>query len=346
MREKLIRQIEHTGPLTVAQFMAAALYDPEHGYYVNEPNIGEAGDFITAPEVSQMFGELIGLWRAHEWETIGKPDPIQLIELGPGRGTLAADARRAARIAPDFNAAARYAFIESNAAFQKMQRDAMAPDGVWHVALNEIPEGPSLIVANEFFDCLPIRQFIRKGGAWRERLIGAGESGLAFGLAREAVALASLPRDVEEGAIYELAPALQTWVEQIAARITQHKGRALIIDYAGDGWGDTLQSMRAHKRISPLEAPGESDLTAHVDFAAMARLAEAAGLAVHGPVAQGAWLKALGVEARAARLVRDNPDQAENIARDLHRLTDEAEMGVLFQVLCLSHPALPAPAGF
>ena len=353
LKLRLIETIAHTGPITVAHFMAAALYDPEGGYYACAPRIGLDGDFVTAPEMSQMFGEIVGAWCAHEWAALGAPDPVNLIELGPGRGVLAADIRRAARVAPGFASALRSHFVETSASLRARQAEALAPfdDKLrWHDALRDIPPSPALIVANEFLDCLPVRQFVKADGAWRERLIGADRTELTFGLAREplpspAIIPAAL-RDAPDGAIFEHAPGLAAEIDAIAVHLLAYPGRALIIDYGGDGVGDTLQAMYAHEKVDPLAAPGACDLTAHVDFAACARLAEAAGLQAHGPVPQGAWLKTLGVEARADILTRRNGDRAGDIAADLHRLTHDDEMGVLFKVLCLSSPNLPAAAGF
>lgn len=351
LRKKLTAQIVQTGPVSIAQFMMAALYDPVHGYYSRSPNIGEHGDFVTAPEMSQMFGEIVGAWCAYEWGVIGRPDPLHLIELGPGRGTLMSDVLRAGMAAPGFEDAAQVHFMEVSAALRALQRDAVQPNiAQWHARFDDIAPGPSLILANEFFDCLPIRQFVKQDGQWRERLVGADSGRLAFGLAREAILdLSAFPAGADahgDGAVAEIAPALGGWTDLLALRLHAHAGRALIIDYASDGFGDTLQAMKAHEKIDPLDDPGDSDLTAHVDFAALARMARAAGLAVHGPIGQGDFLRTLGIEARAAALSKRHPDAADRIARELHRLTSGDEMGALFQVLCLSNPQLPAPAGF
>jgi SAM-dependent MidA family methyltransferase len=344
--------------MSVAQFMAAALYDPREGYYRRAPSIGEHGDFITAPEVSQMFGELVGLWCVHEWEAMGRPSPFHLIELGPGRGTLMADAWRASRIAPAFRSVTHIHLLEINSDLRRVQREALArvgADANWCERFEAIPSSAcSVILANEFFDCLPIRQFVRTSRLgsplrWRERLLGVEADGLGFGLAQEALPdEAQLPpqsHDAPEGAVAEIAPALPTWIDLIATRLQTNPGRALIIDYAGDGSGDTLQAIKAHCKVDPLESPGEADLTAHVDFSAIMRLARAAALDVHGPVGQGDWLRSLGVEARAQALSAARPDRADRIARELERLTGNAQMGGLFQVLCLSSPHLPPPAG-
>ncbi|MBI1186478.1 MAG: SAM-dependent methyltransferase [Alphaproteobacteria bacterium] len=338
--------------------MAAGLYDPQHGYYARAPLIGEDGDFITAPEMSQMFGELIGLWCVNEWEAMGRPPALQLVEFGPGRGVLMADAWRAARIRPAFLAAAAISLIEINDGLKRAQRTALAAVGAeptHRASLDEVPEGPTLILMNEFLDCLPVREFVRmrtdSGLMWRERVVGLAPDDpeeIQFGLAA-AVHDSVLPphlRGGEDGAAAEFAPGLAGWIDQIAARLRAQPGRALIIDYATDGRGHTLQAMAAHEHVHPLQCPGEADLTACVDLAHAADLARATGLDAAGPVPQGALLMALGVEARAAALSRAHPESAAQIARGLRRLTHRDEMGALFQALCLSTPQLPAPAGF
>jgi SAM-dependent MidA family methyltransferase len=239
---------------------------------------------------------------------------------------------------------------------RRAQREALArvgADANWCERLDAIPSASSVIFANEFFDCLPIRQFVRTRRPesplrWRERLLGVEGDGLAFGFAQEALPdEALLPpqtHDASEGAVAEIAPALPAWIDLLAARLHANPGRALIIDYGGDGLGDTLQALKAHRKVDPLESPGEADLTAHVDFNAIKRLARASALDVHGPVGQGDWLRSLGIEARAQALSAARPDRADRIARELERLTGNAQMGGLFQVLCLSSPHLPSPA--
>jgi NADH dehydrogenase [ubiquinone] 1 alpha subcomplex assembly factor 7 len=346
LKDRLAAHIAQTGPLTVAQYMHAALYDPQHGYYTTRADIGV--DFITAPESSQMFGELIGLWCAHEWRAMGAPDPFLLIEFGPGRGALIADALRAARVAPDFLAALRLHLVEISPALrarQKQALDALGVEAAWHEGWP--PAGaPSLMIMNEFLDCLPVRQWVRAQEGWREKVVGTTEKGdLCFGLTPP-LPLGEGGRgrggQREVGAVREEAPSLPAFVAQLVECLQAAPGRALIIDYAGDGWGDTLQAVRAHEKVDPLAAPGECDLTAHVDFAALRRGAE--GLRVDGPVPQRDFLRALGIDARAEALARAHPDRAERIGRERTRLTED--MGVLFKALCLSNPSLPPPAGF
>ena len=354
LAEKLAQQIRAAGPIGVADFMAACLHDPEHGYYATRPRLGGAGaDFLTAPEASQMFGELIGLWCAHEWEKLGKPE-FNLIELGPGRGVLMQDALRATARIDGFHKAARIVLVELSAPLRAEQRARVA-EAAWIDRLELAPPGASLILANEFLDCLPIRQFARTRDGWREKLVGINADGaLSFGLSPPLLFPPTVSRcaldtsPVNGGGVLEYAPALAGFVATLAARLHAAPGRALIADY---GYGrpegaDTLQALSGHAKCDPLAAPGEADLTAHVDFAALAQLAAEAGLAVHGPVPQADFLRALGLDRRAEALMRANPERAERIAREHRRLTHAEEMGVLFKMLCLSSPNLPPPAGF
>ncbi len=352
LRDRLLGLIAQNGPMSVAQYMAAALYDPQGGYYARRAMLGADGDFITAPEVSQMFGELVGLWCAQGWMDIGSPAPFQLVELGPGAGAMIADAWRATNIVPGFHNAARISLVEVSPPLRERQATMIA-SATWVSRLDEVAEGPTIIVGNEFLDCLPIRQFVRTAEGWRERLVGMGDAGvLQFGLSPDAFAddamIAPALRDAPEGSVAEIAPALPTFIAQLAARVHKHGGRALFIDYGTPTTtaGDSLQAVRGHRKVDPLDDPGGADLTAHVDFATLAALARGAGLDVAGPVAQGAWLKALGIDARAEKLSRAQPDKAEIIARQHARLTAHDGMGELFQAICLSSPGLPAPAGF
>jgi len=345
LKQKLVEHIQTNGPMTVAEYMAACLYDPEDGYYATRPAIGgESADFLTAPEASQMFGELIGLWCAHEWDALGKP-AFNLIELGPGRGVLMQDMLRATQRVEGFHDAASITFVEMSAPLIAEQ-GARVPDADWAARLEDASPGPSLIIANEFLDCLPIRQFIRAEDGWHEKLVGLDEADqLAFGLS----AVLTAPESEDEiGAVREIAPSLPSLVYEIERRLHEAPGRALFIDYGyvtSEG-ADTLQALRRHNKVDPLDAPGESDLTAHVHFAHLAMLAKDAGLEVHGPAPQGHFLRALGIELRAETLARANPAHAERLQRELNRLTHPDEMGVLFKVICLSSPNLPPPAGF
>jgi NADH dehydrogenase [ubiquinone] 1 alpha subcomplex assembly factor 7 len=356
LKARLLAQIAQDGPMTVAQYMAACLYDPEAGYYATRPGIGLAGDFVTAPEISQMFGELLGLWAAESWREIGAPAPVQLVEVGPGRGVLMQDAWRAAGIVPGFRAAAKLTFVEINPGLRDRQGERLADAApAFADRLEDVAPGPMILIGNEFLDCMPVRQFINDHGLWRERLIGRSrdaEDELAYGLSREPLPdLSILPppmREAPEGAIAEVTPALAGFVETLAARLHAAKGRALFIDYGRpeSDSGDTFQAMRAHAETHPLASPGEDDLTAHVDFGELARLARAAGLDVAGPIGQGPFLSALGIGARAQALAAKNPARAEDIEDDLERLVSPDQMGALFQVMCLSSPGLPPAQGF
>lgn len=345
LKDRLIEHIRENGPMTVAEFMAACLYDPEDGYYATRPAIGgESADFLTAPEASQMFGELIGLWCAHEWEALGKP-AFNLIELGPGRGVLMQDMLRATRRIEGMHGASNVVLVETSAPLREAQAERV-PEAEWALRLDDAPPGASLIVANEFLDCLPIRQFVRGEEGWHEKLVGVDEGGaLIFGLSAP---IGAPDSDDAVGAVREIAPALEALVYELERRLHEAPGRALFIDYGyvrPEG-ADTLQALKQHKKLGPLDAPGETDLTAHVDFARLAVLAENAGLSVDGPVTQGQFLQALGLGFRAEALSRANPEHAARLAREVKRLSDVEEMGALFKVICISSPGLPAPAGF
>ncbi len=349
----LIRQrIADAGPVSVAEFMGVALTHADGGYYVTRDPFGAAGDFTTAPEISQMFGELIGLWCAVAWQSMGGPESVRLVELGPGRGTLMTDALRAARAVPAFGRAIRPHLVEISPPLRAAQQAAL--DGLdlphapqWHATLEEVPLGPSIVIANEFFDALPIRQFERTEEGWRERLIDADPAGgLCFTLSRkEAARLGPAP----EGSVQEICPEGTETTAAIGRRLAAFGGAALIIDYghAESALGDTLQAVRDHEFASLLDAPGEADLTAHVDFEALSNAAQVAGARAHGPVPQGHFLMALGLEDRARTLLATaDAARREEIAGARHRLVHPDEMGLLFKVLALTSPDLPPPAGF
>ncbi len=339
--------IEANGPMHVADYMALCLGDPEHGYYATRDPFGAAGDFVTAPEVSQMFGEIVGAWLVHLWRMTGEPAPVRLVELGPGRGTLMADILRVAAKARGFLDVATVHLVETSPVLRARQAATLANAGVdpaWHDSFSGVPAGSLLLVANEFFDALPIRQFVRVGDAWRERVVGLDDSGkLAFGIG--AGVLDTRP-GAHEGAIFELRPAGQAIAAEIARRIVEENGAALIVDYghAESAAGDTLQAVRGHRFADPLSAPGEADLTAHVDFAALARSAVAEGAATHGPLTQGEFLLALGLAERAEKLGA-NADAAGRAAlrAAVERLAGPAAMGRLFKVLALTRPAIAPP---
>ena len=308
--------------------------------------IGAPGDFVTAPEVSQMFGELIGLWCAVTWRQMGGPAPIRLVELGPGRGTLMKDALRAIATEPEFHAALTIHLVETGDKLRATQVKCLAGQAAkWHQNLSEVPRGPLLLIANEFFDTLPVHQYERTDASWHERLVTTSESGFSYVLA---TAPTSLNRPGRVGEVFEQAPARVNFMADIAARLEVYGGAALIIDY-GHGEnanGDTLQAVRNHKTQPVFAEPGLADLTSHVDFQALA-LATAPEITVHGPVRQGVFLRTLGIETRAALLQRDaTPAQARNIESALHRLIDGRQMGDLFKTLALTVSNAPVPAGF
>jgi NADH dehydrogenase [ubiquinone] 1 alpha subcomplex assembly factor 7 len=342
----LLQRIAATGPLTLADYMAECLLHPKHGYYATRDPFGQAGDFITAPEISQMFGELLGLCLAQSWLDQGAPPAFTLAELGPGRGTLMADVLRATARVPGFHAAAQVCLVEASPTLRARQRATLGSHPVlWLDQTADLPEAPLYLLANEFFDALPIRQFTRQGNAWAETLIGARDGQLAMGRAAPA-AIAPLDHrlaDTSEGDIVEICPAAPAIMQAITARITQHGGLALILDYGG--WisrGDTFQALKAHQFTDPLAEPGEADLTAHVDFAVLAADAPA-----HKYTTQGALLTALGIHQRAAQLAQRLTGEA--LIRHqtaTHRLTAPEEMGNLFKALAVFPAQSPPPAGF
>lgn len=344
----LRRRIQAEGPIGVADFMEAALAHPEHGYYRTRDPLGRGGDFTTAPEISQIFGELIGLWCVTVWRMMGAPTAFRLVELGPGRGTLMADLLRAARTVPPFLAAASVHLVETSPALRRRQREALpGVAATWHQRLEEVEDGPALMVANEFFDALPIRQYVRSGGVWRERLVDIDGDGFRFVLGPPAQPdLPQAMRSGDEGAVAEISPAGRAIAARLGARLAAQGGAALIVDYgpAASGLGDSLQAVRGHAFHPVLADPGEADITAHVDFHSLAEAAAPA--AALGPIGQGKWLRRLGAELRAEQLVRTSPEKAQDIVSACARLIDPAGMGTLFKVLALSHPGLAALPGF
>ncbi|MEO5336422.1 MAG: SAM-dependent methyltransferase [Magnetospirillum sp. WYHS-4] len=351
----LCRRIALEGPLSVAQYMAEVLGHPKYGYYMGRDPFGRGGDFTTAPEISQMFGEILGLWGALVWRAMGEPEALNLVELGPGRGTLMADMLRAARSVPGFRQAIRVHLVEISPALRARQREALGDvPATWHDSLDQVPQGPLLVIANEFFDALPIRQFQKVGDGWRERMVGlaADEKGLEFQLAPAAHRppfLSDDLADAPEGGIVETCPSGLAVVHALAERLARFGGAALIVDYGHhrSGIGDTLQAVKGHAFHEVLADPGDADLTAHVDFEALGRSAAERGAAVYGPLPQGEFLLRLGLGARAAMLLQKaTPQQAADIQAAFRRLTDPDEMGSLFKFLCLTAPGLPTPPGF
>lgn len=333
-------RIAATGPISLAEYMETCLLHPQHGYYATRDPFGRGGDFTTAPEISQVFGELCGLALAQAWLDQGRPAPVTLAEPGPGRGTLMADMRRAMRAVPGLSESAEVALIEASPHLRDVQRRTLGAE-IRHLdTLDALPEGPLLLVANEFFDALPIRQFQRVEEGWAERVVGLGPDGLRLGLAPPV----DLPREGLIGDVIEDRPAAGAIAASIAGRIARHGGAAIFIDYGNwNGFGDTFQAVAAHAPVDPLAAPGEADLTAHVDFAPLAAAAIAAGAEVSRPIHQGQWLLSLGAEARARRLAEAGDAGAPEAVR---RLTHASEMGHLFKAMAIWPKGAPAVPGF
>ncbi|MCB1378892.1 MAG: SAM-dependent methyltransferase [Alphaproteobacteria bacterium] len=326
--------------------MALCLGAPDHGYYMSRDPFGAEGDFITAPEVSQVFGELIGVWCAGAWAAMGQPAAFNLVELGPGRGTLMADMLRTlARAAPAMRAAAAVHLVDMSPVLRSLQARTLGQAGAtWHESLDSLPDGPTILVANEFFDAIPIRQFERRDGRWHERVIGLREDKLVLGLA-----MADLGGQGSDGDVIEFAPARSDIARAIGSRLRQHPGAALIIDYghAQTAPGDTLQAMRQHRQVSILETPGATDLTSHVDFEALAKALAAEGAAVYPLLSQRAFLLAMGIEQRFAMLsARADATTKAVLARQMTRLAAADQMGNLFKILAATSAGLATPYPF
>jgi len=348
LRDRLAAQIRAGGPLTVAQYMTACLHDPDFGYYAARPALGPEGDFITAPLVSQMFGELLGLWVAESWARLGRPARFVFAEAGPGDGTLMSDMLRALRVAPDVLAAADIWLIEVSEPLRAAQQARLGESAVrWARSLDDLPDdAPLILVANELLDCLPARQWVRTPAGWAERMVGVTDAGdLAFGLSAGLPPFASAP--AAPGQVVEVSASQQAFGAAAGRRLARQGGTALLIDYgrAEPGPGDTLQALRRHEKVDPLACPGEADLTVHADFPAVIAAAEAAGAKAAPLLTQGAFLRRLGVEVRADALARARPDRAETVARQLDRLVGSDQMGALFKACCLHSPGW-TPPGF
>lgn len=335
------------GPITVERYMGLCL---QH-YYASRDPLGSAGDFTTSPEISQMFGELIGLWMLEIWNGMGRPAPVHLAELGPGRGTLMADLLRATRLLPDFAAAVQVHLVETSPCLRERQQTTLAALGYtlhWHEAIDDLPSGPTLVIANEFFDALPVRQFLATDRGWCERLVGLEGDRLIFGLRPEPESALGTP--LRQGDILEWPGASLDILRALSRKLAREMGAALIIDYGywGPAFGDTLQALKGHKPVDPLEDPGEADLTTHVDFHRLAQAAAMEALRIHGLGTQGDFLQAIGIEARATSLKkRATPQQAVDINHALGRLTERGAtgMGELFKVLAVTHSSIEAVPG-
>ena len=338
------RLIRNTGPISLTQYMG----ESNARYYADKDPLGQAGDFVTAPEISQMFGELVGLWLADMWTNAGRPKQIDYVELGPGRGTLARDALRSMKkygLEPEVH------FVEASTALRAVQLQAV-PTAKWHHDLSSVPqENPLLLVGNEFLDALPVRQLVRTADGWRERMIGLGEDDCFLPVAGGQAMDAAVPdewRDAELGTILETSPGAAAVMFEIAGRLNRQGGCALLINYgyADKHAGSTLQAVRDHRKVDPLREPGTADLTALVDFRMLARIARSRDARWLGTVTQGEWLTALGIDLRARNLAERAPHHAQEIEQARHRLVSPEQMGELFKVMGLAAPGWPGGAGF
>ncbi|WP_417458168.1 class I SAM-dependent methyltransferase [Kordiimonas sp.] len=351
LKSLLIKRIEATGPITIADYMAECLMHPAYGYYQQERVFGVDGDFITAPEVSQMFGEMLGLWCADRWIAMGKPASFHFIELGPGRGTLMADMLRAASSVAEFRTATQVHFVETSLQLRAMQKTKV-PDAHWHDTLSQIPDGPSIIVANEFFDALPIRQFEKRDGEWFERGVSTDGRDLIPALLPTTTASVLIPEALRagaDGAIAEVCPAALSVIGDITERASTAPGAALILDYGylKSTHGDSFQALKAHKYVDPFQKPGKADLTAHVAFDQLAQAAREKGVNAFGATEQGTFLMGIGLGARAQQLANgQDANKQSGILAELKRLTAPEAMGQLFKVLALQSPGLTTPPGF
>jgi NADH dehydrogenase [ubiquinone] 1 alpha subcomplex assembly factor 7 len=357
LQSEIKKLIRSSGPMPVWRYMELCLTHPQHGYYISRDPLGREGDFTTSPEVSQMFGELLGLWTASVWKTIGSPSLLRLIELGPGRGTMMADALRALRVLPPLYQALSIHLVEINPVLREKQKATLS--GVrniaWHDSIDGVPGGPAVIFANEYFDVLPIHQAVKRETGWHERTVEIDSNGqLGFGFAAEPtprfeVLLSPLVRAAPVGAVFEWRPDAE--IMKIATRVRDQGGAALIIDYGHvrSDAGDTFQAIARHSFADPLKNPGQADVTAHVDFQALVRAAEDIGARVHGPVPQGEFLKRLGIETRAVTLMAKTTEHevSEDISSALKRLIGGGRggMGSMFKVLAVSAPNLTSLAG-
>ena len=339
----IAERIEREGPIPLGDYMAIA----NDFYYASKDPLGEEGDFVTAPEISQMFGEIVGIWLADLWLRKGSPDHCHYVELGPGRGTLAHDALRSMR---KFGCSPTVHFVETSPLL-KAKQAKLHPEAIWHDDISSLPEdGPLLIVANEFFDALPVEQYVATSGGWRRQMVARDRSKFlaipSVGIAEDQICGSA--SGFPDGTIIERSPVSVGLTGHIASQLAKQGGTLLIIDYgyARPGTGSTLQAVKGHLPISPFDSPGSSDLTAHVDFHTLANIARTRLLAVHGPTEQGQWLKSLGIDQRAEALMAASPKQADTIRAAHQRLTHAEEMGCLFRVMAATAIGWPEPEGF
>ncbi|MEZ5648465.1 MAG: SAM-dependent methyltransferase [Alphaproteobacteria bacterium] len=353
----LIQRIRATGPITLADFMSDALGHPRYGYYTrfrtSTDPFGAQGDFITAPEVSQVFGELIGLWTIDFWQRLGNDAPLHLVELGPGRGTMMLDMIRVITRRSEFQNNLTVHLVETSPLLQSIQRQHLEKCSVplmWYESLAQVPGVPCVFIANEFIDALPRRQFQYQKGAWREVMVGlTHDENLTLGLVPGITPMAKfLPENAKDNDIVEWCPAAVTMVEEMARRLNQFSGAALFIDYGymHPSFQSTVQALQNHRAVNILADPGLVDISAHVDFMNLVDMGKAKGLKVYGPVTQGEFLKRLGIEVRCDHLIKAVPEKAEVVQEGVTRLIDPAQMGTLFKVLAYTIGAAPHPAGF
>ncbi|WP_315924378.1 class I SAM-dependent methyltransferase [Mesorhizobium sp. SP-1A] len=353
LKARITDLIAATGPVPVSEYMVTCLFDPQAGYYTTREPFGAEGDFVTAPEISQMFGELVAVWLYQAWQALGRPVPVTLAEIGPGRGTLMKDMQRTlSKLDPGFMANARFAMVETSPRLTEIQKAALSgsnADIAWHETVSTLPDAPLLIVGNELFDALPIRQFVNTQAGWKERMVGLDGGELGFFAGAASLDAALLPPDsasAPQGAIVEFSPARTALMQLIAERLARHRGAGLFVDYGylQPGIGDTFQALRRHRHEDVLENPGEADLTAHVDFSALAAVARSAGLAAH-LATQGRFLLDMGLLERAGQLGADaDGPERDKISAAVERLAGPQAMGDLFKVLAvLPHGIEAAP---
>jgi NADH dehydrogenase [ubiquinone] 1 alpha subcomplex assembly factor 7 len=349
----LKERISQSGALTIADYMFECLANPEYGYYVHNEPFGASGDFVTAPEVSQVFGELLGLWAVHQWHAMGKPKSFNLIELGPGRGTLMSDALRAAGGLPEFIAGLNVHLVETSQRLRSFQKQALVKFmPTWHDDISSLPDGPIIVIANELFDALPIHQFEYTAHGWLERRVSVKDDQFTFTLWPPEFSIenhVSTAGQVRIGDIFEVSPVSHKIISELAARCISQSGCGLFIDYGHNrsSYGDTLQAVKAHTYVDVLKTPGDADLTAHVDFEALAKSAARAGAIAYGAEFQGQFLKALGIIERINALsARATLDQLAQLNAGRDRLIKDNQMGSLFKVMAIASPDLPPPSGF
>jgi NADH dehydrogenase [ubiquinone] 1 alpha subcomplex assembly factor 7 len=354
--QRIAALIAAQGPISIAEFMTMALHDPQAGYYATRDPFGSAGDFITAPEISQVFGEFLGLWCVQVWHDQGRPARKRLVELGPGRGTLMNDALRAMKVAPEFLDGLEVVLIEASPTLSAIQKALLQECGVeirWAERLDSsLDDRPLFLLANEFFDALPIRQYVKTPRGWCERMLTLDAGGaLAFVLSPTPVPGSVVPSDRDrapDGGVYEISSASLSLTGEIARAIAHRGGGALIVDYGYDnaGFGETLQAVADHSFAGILSDPGESDLSAHVDFPALAAAAMRNGATAFGPVTQADFLEDLGAVQRIEQLAARHPEAAENLRSRLDRLVGADQMGTLFKALAIVPKTAPKPPGF